>query len=686
MTSTTFFIGIKLLIFSFLLISTSTLFEWDGYYLFIVVLLTLASILLLVYIFHDLIKWKIYVRFNHFPSHILGICLEFYDLLLHQVIANSQYNDTISVICFSILFSMYILDIFIIKKYMSIRDKLAFIWDKLGLFLIVGVCLWPILFSINLILLSLGLVTIVNTSTPTLFIYTFLPKFTVFKCIFTCVICYVNKEVNLQNFTLSLFSLVFSILSGGISYYYIIPHINIITPLVLTKLGAMVKYSSVLMDGWTKCKYTQMLSEGVFSIFTAVNSVFNWYSPPIQCDSPKAIAELFKELPFAEVNSNYIVIESYTGSNNKSKKQITEEFYARRANFSGYKPKSTIYTVSKVVNTIPTIVDRQDFDVDTGEWDLHTVHEKIHNLMQSPNYNRHWTIDKLFKSEDVKEEFYDLVKYTLWQNKKDVSQTTLAALRYKVWKEISSSNPNPNTIKQPTMLFKELPFAKVKSNHLIGEFYTSTYNKSRIKIVEEFNAYRERISPNAPMSINIRPTIVCREDFDVLSGEWDLHAVHKKIQNIMQSPDYTPNWNIGKLFDSNVVRSKFYKFIKEYPFTNSKQVGQMKLAELNSKIWDEIRPFNPTIVDMGDFDVVSGEWDLHAVHKKIQNIMQSPDYTPNWTIGKLFDSNAVRSKFYKFIKEYSLTNSKQVSSTRLANLRRNIWEVIRPPNPNTIRR
>jgi len=132
---------------------------------------------------------------------------------------------------------------------MSIRDKLAFIWDKLGLFLIVGVCLWPILFSINLILLSLGLVTIVNTSTPTLFIYTFLPKFTVFKCIFTCVICYVNKEVNLQNFTLSLFSLVFSILSGGISYYYIIPHINIITPLVLTKLGAMVKYSSVLMDG-----------------------------------------------------------------------------------------------------------------------------------------------------------------------------------------------------------------------------------------------------------------------------------------------------------------------------------------------------------------------------------------------------------------------------------------------------
>jgi len=52
--------------------------------------------------------------------------------------------------------------------------------------------------------------------------------------------------------------------------------------------------------------------------------------------------------------------------------------------------------------------------------------------------------------------------------------------------------------------------------------------------------------------------------------------------------------------------------------------------------------------------------------------MQSPDYTPNWTIGKLFDSNAVRSKFYKFIKEYSLTNSKQVSSTRLANLRRNI--------------
>jgi hypothetical protein len=52
--------------------------------------------------------------------------------------------------------------------------------------------------------------------------------------------------------------------------------------------------------------------------------------------------------------------------------------------------------------------------------------------MQSPYYKRNWTIDKLFKSKYVKEEFDDLVQYTLWPNKKDVSQTTLAALRSKV--------------------------------------------------------------------------------------------------------------------------------------------------------------------------------------------------------------------------------------------------------------
>jgi hypothetical protein len=125
--------------------------------------------------------------------------------------------------------------------------------------------------------------------------------------------------------------------------------------------------------------------------------------------------------------------------------------------------------------------------------------------------------------------------------------------------------------------------------------------------VEEFNAYRERIRPNAPMSINIRPTVVCWEDFDFHSRELDLHAVHRKIQNIMQSPDYKGDWTIGKLVDSNVIRSKFYKFIKEYSLTNSKQVSQTTLAELNSNILEVIRTPNPTIVDMGDFDIVSGE-------------------------------------------------------------------------------
>jgi hypothetical protein len=88
---------------------------------------------------------------------------------------------------------------------------------------------------------------------------------------------------------------------------------------------------------------------------------------PVKCDSPEVISKLFKELPFAEVNSNDTVIESYTGCSNKSKKNLKEEFDARRANLSRYRPKSTIYTVRRVVNTKPTIVDSQDFDVDSGE-------------------------------------------------------------------------------------------------------------------------------------------------------------------------------------------------------------------------------------------------------------------------------------------------------------------------------
>lgn len=90
-----FFIrGFKRRIFSFLFMYTARLFGWNGYYLFIVVLLTLAAIILLVNIFHDFPKKKIFHSFsqimyylglhriNHLPSNILGLCLGIYDFLI----------------------------------------------------------------------------------------------------------------------------------------------------------------------------------------------------------------------------------------------------------------------------------------------------------------------------------------------------------------------------------------------------------------------------------------------------------------------------------------------------------------------------------------------------------------------------------------------------------------------------
>ena len=74
-------------------------------------------------------------------------------------------------------------------------------------------------------------------------------------------------------------------------------------------------------------------------LFTSKLSLyFNACFPPIHCDSPKEVAKLFSELPFSDVDSNDMVIECKTSTNNKSREDLTAEFKAFRLKISLYTP------------------------------------------------------------------------------------------------------------------------------------------------------------------------------------------------------------------------------------------------------------------------------------------------------------------------------------------------------------
>ena len=71
-----------------------------------------------------------------------------------------------------------------------------------------------------------------------------------------------------------------------------------------------------------------------------IKPFFNSYFPPILCDSPEEVVKLFNELPFSNLDSNDMVKECRTSTNNKSREDLTAEFKAFRLKISLYTPSS----------------------------------------------------------------------------------------------------------------------------------------------------------------------------------------------------------------------------------------------------------------------------------------------------------------------------------------------------------
>jgi hypothetical protein len=83
-----------------------------------------------------------------------------------------------------------------------------------------------------------------------------------------------------------------------------------------------------------------------------INPTFNGYFPTIRCGSPQEGTKLFKELPFATVDSNDMVEECRTSTNNKSREYLRGEFKAFCIKMSVFTPNFSVSTESEHESSI----------------------------------------------------------------------------------------------------------------------------------------------------------------------------------------------------------------------------------------------------------------------------------------------------------------------------------------------
>ena len=134
-----------------------------------------------------------------------------------------------------------------------------------------------VIFTVNMLLIILGLGITVDTSSFTLFLYTFFPvcfffyikketKVISIKLILILIFCSITKEFKLDNVSLSLSSVIFMVLLGSVNYYCVMPYVKLIMSLGLIKLDNIFTRVSLLKDSSIIANNNQTLAEGFYNI------------------------------------------------------------------------------------------------------------------------------------------------------------------------------------------------------------------------------------------------------------------------------------------------------------------------------------------------------------------------------------------------------------------------------------
>lgn len=110
---------------------------------------------------------------NYYNGDMLAIFTGYYLSLVEKTMAHSAFNDTFLSINITIGLSMTIIGLLNSQKTISIKDIFRFIIKNKKLIFIFGLAMLLVIFTKNMLLFLLGLGVTVDTSSLTLFLYTF---------------------------------------------------------------------------------------------------------------------------------------------------------------------------------------------------------------------------------------------------------------------------------------------------------------------------------------------------------------------------------------------------------------------------------------------------------------------------------------------------------------------------------
>jgi hypothetical protein len=301
------------------------------------------------------------LEIHHYGSDFglyLGYCIS----RLEGGIANSICNDLYLATLFIIGISMIILSLIGSNNNMSIKDKLTYFIENFKLILPFMVSMFIFIFILNIFLILCGLDVSISTLNLTSFFYTLFCKVVLIRIVVTLVISAYTKEFKLNSFSLSVSSVIFIFILGGINFYYVIPLVKFILALGLTNATNIFNKTAIFIENTGSKKSTsEGLAEGIYKIFTRLpllgryleSSVkgLNVHTMPfksivediktmleynksiledillikvIHCAGPDGFKKAFEELPFSDLNSEEIS-EMYSLSYSTTPLEVNED-------------------------------------------------------------------------------------------------------------------------------------------------------------------------------------------------------------------------------------------------------------------------------------------------------------------------------------------------------------------------
>ena len=492
-------------------------------------------------------------------------------------------------------------------------------------------------------------------------------------------------------------------------------------------------YSITLMKVVTP--YVENISTSIIS------PIYKWCFPPIYCDSPKEAIKLFKELPFFIVDSDDMKEECRTSTNNKSREYLREEFKAFRLKMSVFTPNYSVFTESghessikidepsrgqldkgkkraldntqqeaynkrpkidlgNTKSTTITMVDLQGED-----WNLHSIYEKINNIMEDPKFNTHWTIKKLFESKEVQINFYRYIENYPLTTYKNTGQTKIMHLKSNIEQvikpddySIKQEDFKDNTLNLPLLyekLSKILQKNDINYNSKLAQlkFYPCSLRSTfyeKLKALN-FNPYgnvssltisslRNKIADR----LNISHGPISWDDFT--SDGLNLESLYNKIKLHLENNPNAKWETISTLFlpSSTIAKSFYVKLINLNltSQTNLSTISGVRLKTLLNSLEKVVDVPSTKDNSITREDLIGEDWDFHSIYEKITNVIRTTkNFNKLSTLSKLeFEPPILRREFYNYIKVFQLTNVKTVSKTRIIFLQERLKQEIEIPD------